>query len=118
MINSLPKKDVTGLIVLKVDKFYHLRIADVRLTRKLVDIFGMEKTEQEILSKPNVSVDASLSNINGLLGSDEVQILFVKSDYSQLGSCANKIRQIEDPTFEPDGLKEATYLGKQLKLLD
>ena len=77
------------MIVLNVDNFYHARIADVRsnASKKLVDIFGMGKTEQGIFK---VSVDASLSNINRFLSSDEVQILFVKSDYTQLGSCANQ----------------------------
>ena len=121
------------------DDLYHARIADVRSndskklvdifgmvkteqgniqgsksSKKLVDIFGMRKTEQETLK---ISVDAYLLNINGFWSSDEVQIHFVKSDYTQLGSCAKKIRQTEDPTFEPDGLKEATYLRETIEVV-
>ena len=115
-INSHLKTDATSMFVFEVDDFFHEGIADVRskVSKKMVDIFGMGKIEQEIF---NISINVSLSKISGCLSSVKVQNIFVKSNCTRLGSSANKIKQIIDPALESDGLKEAIYLKETIEVI-
>ena len=70
-----------------------------KVSKKLVNIYGMGKAKHE---KFKVSVDASSSNIDECWDRAEVQTIFVKSNCTQIDSCANKIKRVVDSTLEAD----------------
>ena len=95
-INS-PKTDSTGMIVLDVDDFFHGGIADDRseISKNLVDIFGMGKTEQEIF---NVFVDVSLSKISVCLSSIKVSkedMKRIKKNRDRSSGCGKNVYLIK-----------------------